>query len=47
MRLRVFKANDGDCLLLSSNDEHHMLIDGGRSGTFKKHVAKVLSNLSG
>ena len=43
MRLRVFQANDGDCLLLSSCDGKHMLIDGGRSGSFTKHAAKSLS----
>ena len=43
MRLRVFQANDGDCLLLSSADGKHMLIDGGRSGSFMKHAAKSLS----
>jgi len=45
MRLRVFQATDGDCLLLSSDDDRHMLIDGGRSGSFKEHSAKSLSNL--
>ena len=43
MRLRVFQANDGDCLLLSSTDGKHMLIDGGRAGSFTKHAAKSLS----
>ena len=45
MRLRTFQANDGDCLLLSSNDNRHMLIDGGRSGSFVKHVAPDISEL--
>ena len=44
MRLRVFQASDGDCLLLSSRDGKHMLIDGGRSGSFEKHAAKELSS---
>ncbi len=46
MRLRVFQATDGDCLLLSSDDDRHMLIDGGRSGTFSKHTAPHLKDLA-
>jgi hypothetical protein len=39
MKLTVFHAGDGDCLLLSSGDGatspvRHVLIDGGRSGAF-------------
>ena len=34
MRLEVFHAADGDCLLLTSADGHHVLVDGGRSGSF-------------
>lgn len=44
MRLRTFKASDGDCLLLSSGDGRHMLVDGGRSDTFREHVAKSVSD---
>ena len=42
MKLRVFFASDGDCLLLTSRDGRHALIDGGRSGTFKKETWPVL-----
>ena len=45
MRLRVFQANDGDCLLLTSSDNRHMLIDGGRSGSYIEHVSKTVSAL--
>ncbi len=45
MRLRVFQANDGDCLLLSSTDNHQMLIDGGRSGSFVAHAYDTISGL--
>ncbi|HYI49166.1 MAG TPA: MBL fold metallo-hydrolase [Allosphingosinicella sp.] len=44
MRLRTFKASDGDSLLLSSSDNHHMLVDGGRSETFREHVAQSVSD---
>lgn len=43
MRLRTFNANDGDCLLLSSSDGHHMLVDGGRGTSFRNHAAKSVS----
>ena len=36
MKLKVFYASDGDCLLLESSDGHHALIDGGRSASFQK-----------
>lgn len=44
MRLRTFKASDGDSLLLSSSDNHHMLVDGGRSETFREHAAQSVSD---
>jgi beta-lactamase superfamily II metal-dependent hydrolase len=34
VKLTVFNADDGDCLLLSSSDGHHALVDGGRRRTF-------------
>ena len=42
MKLKVFYAADGDCLLLTSGDGHHMLVDGGRSGTFETLTNPVL-----
>ncbi|MEO0548291.1 MAG: MBL fold metallo-hydrolase [Pseudomonadota bacterium] len=45
MRLRVYQANDGDCLLLSSDSGNHVLIDGGRSSTFSKNTSDDLSAL--
>lgn len=36
-RLTLLPASDGDCMLLTWGDEddlHHMVIDGGRSGTY-------------
>jgi beta-lactamase superfamily II metal-dependent hydrolase len=35
VKLKVFYATDGDCLLLTSRDGRHALIDGGRSGSFQ------------
>ena len=45
MRLEVFHAADGDCLLLSSGDGHHVLIDGGRAGTFADNTQPRLQDL--
>jgi beta-lactamase superfamily II metal-dependent hydrolase len=46
VRLRTFYASDGDCLLLTSGDGHHVLIDGGRKGTFRDHTWPTLEQLS-
>jgi Metallo-beta-lactamase superfamily len=45
MRLEVFHAADGDCLLLSSGDGHHVLVDGGRAGTFADNTQPRLQEL--
>lgn len=45
MRLSFFQANDGDCLLLSSQDGRNMLIDGGRKGSFEEHTIPALGHL--
>lgn len=46
MKLRVFHAGDGDCLLVSTGDnERHMLVDGGRKGTFEAHTRPPLAQL--
>lgn len=46
MKLHVFNAADGDCLLLESRDRRYMLIDGGRSGSFMDHTAQALADLA-
>jgi len=46
VKLKVFYASDGDCLLLTSSDGHHALIDGGRSTTFQKQTWPVLQDLA-
>jgi beta-lactamase superfamily II metal-dependent hydrolase len=46
VRLRVFHSDDGDCLLLSSSDGHHALIDGGRSGSFQAETWRTLQGLA-
>jgi len=44
MRLRTFKASDGDSLLLSSSDNRHMLVDGGRGDSFRTHAVQSVSD---
>ena len=34
MRIRVFQADKGDCLLLTSSDNRHILVDGGLVNSF-------------
>ena len=46
MRLRVFHAGDGDCLLLTTADGRHVLVDGGRTGTFQENARPQLAELA-
>lgn len=46
MKLRVFYAADGDCLLLTSKDGRHALIDGGRGESFQTQAWPVLQGLA-
>ena len=46
MRLRAFHAADGDCLLLTSSDGHHALVDGGRARTFDDQAWPVLRQMA-
>jgi hypothetical protein len=45
MKLTVFQAGKGDCLLLESADDKRILIDGGTAASFKAHVAPALGAL--
>jgi len=45
MKLTVFPSDKGDCLLLTSHDGHHVLIDGGMAGSYRRHVAPRLEAL--
>jgi hypothetical protein len=46
MKLEVFFAKDGDCLLLTSADGRHILVDGGRSTSFESQTRPVLQGLA-
>lgn len=45
MKLRIFRSDKGDCMLLESSDEKLVLVDGGMSSSMKKHVAPHLATL--
>jgi beta-lactamase superfamily II metal-dependent hydrolase len=45
MKLTIFQSNKGDCLLLTSNDDRRMLIDGGMRDSYREHVAPALGEL--
>jgi len=45
VKLKVFFATDGDCLLLTSSDRHHALIDGGRTESFREQTWGTLQQL--
>jgi hypothetical protein len=46
VKLKVFYASDGDCLLLTSSDGRNALIDGGRSASFQKVTWPELQKLA-
>ncbi|MGV0745630.1 MBL fold metallo-hydrolase [Mycolicibacterium sp. XJ870] len=46
MKLHVFHATDGDCMLLESADGHRVLVDGGRRTSFKECTQPMLDALA-
>ena len=48
MKIRVFQSDKGDCLLLTSGSgKNRVLVDGGMSSSYTKHVAPALAKLNG
>lgn len=45
MKLTVFQAGKGDCLLLQAKDDTRILIDGGMRAAYREHVAPALGAL--
>ena len=45
MKLDVFQAGKGDCLLLTAKDGTRVLVDGGMRADYRKHVAPALARL--
>ncbi len=45
MRVRVFRSGKGDCLMITSADGRHVLVDGGVFDAYKDHWAGFVGNL--
>jgi hypothetical protein len=45
MKLTIFQAAEGDCLLVTGRDGKNMLVDGGMIGSYRNHVAPTLGAL--
>lgn len=45
MKIRVFQSDKGDCLLITSNDGKHVLVDGGMVASYDEHVAPALDKI--
>ncbi len=45
MKIRVFQSEKGDCLLITSSDGKHVLVDGGMSASYSQHVAPTLDKM--
>ncbi|MFQ5742151.1 MAG: MBL fold metallo-hydrolase [Acidobacteriota bacterium] len=45
MKLTVFRADKGDCLLLTSSNGTNILADGGMRDSYRQHVAPALGKL--
>ena len=45
MKLQVFQASKGDCLLVTSADGKRVLVDGGMADSYRDHVAPALGKL--
>lgn len=46
MKLRIFQAGKGDCLLLTSSDGRSMLVDGGMPDAFAQHLSPALAQMA-
>jgi beta-lactamase superfamily II metal-dependent hydrolase len=46
MKLTVFQAAQGDCLLITGQDGKHILADGGMRGSYQDYVRPAMGDLS-
>lgn len=46
MKITIFPALNGDCILIEYDESHCMLIDGGYVDTYNQHLVPVLSDLA-
>jgi beta-lactamase superfamily II metal-dependent hydrolase len=45
VKVRIFHAAEGDCFLLTAGDGTRLLVDGGRSHTWRDHAASFMGGL--
>lgn len=45
MKITLFHSAEGDCLLLTADDDSRLLVDGGRSHTWRDHAAPFMGKL--
>ena len=45
MKIRVFQSDKGDCLMITSKDGKRVLVDGGMSSSYSKHVTPTMKKL--
>lgn len=46
MKITLFQAAQGDCLLLTGKDGTNVLVDGGLAGSYRAHVAPTLGEMA-
>ena len=46
MKIKIFQATDGDCLLLEGQNDTNILVDGGRGGSFLDNTLPELNELT-
>lgn len=46
MKLSMYQANQGDCLLLTARDGTTLLVDGGMKGSYRDHVARSIGTMA-
>lgn len=46
MRITIYRADPGDCVLLSGDDGTHFLVDGGLEGSYRSGIAGSLNYLA-
>jgi flavorubredoxin len=46
MKITIFQADKGDCLMIQGQDGRNIFADGGIKGSYRKHVRVTLGELA-